>query len=380
MEQQLLQAQKMEALGYLSAGIIHDFNNILTGILNYANLIKLTNSDDKVENNANQIIRCVEMATNLTKNLLLFTKKHPYETKLVDLNIIVDSIYKIIVKTFPENIRIFKETSKVKLLSNVNVNQIEQVLMNILINAKDAMPLGGQIFIKTEEQAINDPMDNKIKDFAVISITDTGIGIPKDNINKIFDPFFTTKEIGKGTGLGLSIAYNIVNQHKGFINVYSEVNRGTTFRIYLPFYKDIKEIDESFSHHPTAELREINKKILIVEDEQYIIEPLKTLFSEKLGCEVITANNGKEGLNKFLNNKDNIDLIISDMLMPEMDGIDMYYEIIKTEKNIPFIFMTGYDKNIINEDILKNKNVKIINKPISFDLLLKVIYDFFPNS
>lgn len=377
MELHLLQAQKMESLGLLSAGLIHDFNNILTAILNYANLISLTSQEKDSISYSENIKKCVDLASNLTKDLLVFSRHEATDTNLMDLNIVVKNIYKILQRTLPKNINIIVNLHPQKILCNLNATQIEQVLMNIILNAKDAMPNGGDLTISTSIQKVDD-IKTGIKDYGVITITDTGIGIPASIIDKIFDPFFTTKGTGKGTGLGLAISYQIVRQHDGFINVYSEENLGTSFKIYLPLKGETGAEERDINNKElTSDLIPIKKTVLIVDDEEYILDFLDEFFTKKLECNVLKAKNGKEGLEKFFQNIDKVELVITDYMMPEMDGIQLIKEIIKAKENIPIILTTGFGNLPANQEIFNLKNVFQIIKPFSFFKIQECINKIF---
>lgn len=365
MEKQLFQAQKMESLGLMISGIIHDFNNILTAILNYANLISLSSQEQDTIKYSEDIKKCVDLSSNLTRDLLIFSRHETSDKIQIDLNVVVNNIYKIFQRTLPRNINFYIKLYPEKIICNLNLSQIEQVLMNIILNAKDAMPDGGNLTIETYIQTLDD-MNAKIREYGVISITDTGTGIPAHMLDKVFDPFFTTKEPGKGTGLGLAISYQIVKRHNGFINVYSEENLGTTFKIYLPLKSENEsEVRDGKDNLTSLDLKPIKKTVLIIDDEDYILDFLEQFLTKKLECTVIKAKNGKEGLEKFYENIDKIDLIITDFMMPQIDGLELIKAVKKEKENLPIILTTGYGNIPTNKEILQLNNVFQIIKPFS---------------
>lgn len=365
MEKQLFQAQKMESLGLMISGIIHDFNNILTAILNYANLISLSSQEQDTIKYSEDIKKCVDLSSNLTRDLLIFSRHETSDKIQIDLNVVVNNIYKIFQRTLPRNINFYIKLYPEKIICNLNLSQIEQVLMNIILNAKDAMPDGGNLTIETYRQTLDD-MNAKIREYGVISITDTGTGIPAHMLDKVFDPFFTTKEPGKGTGLGLAISYQIVKRHNGFINVYSEENLGTTFKIYLPLKSENEsEVRDGKDNLTSLDLKPIKKTVLIIDDEDYILDFLEQFLTKKLECNIIKAKNGKEGLEKFYENIDKIDLIITDFMMPQIDGLELIKAVKKEKENLPIILTTGYGNIPTNKEILQLNNVFQIIKPFS---------------
>ncbi len=368
---QLLQAQKMEAIGQFAGGIAHDFNNILTAVTTYAYFLKMKlGEDNPLINYAKNILDLSDKAANLTKNLLAFSKKQIMNPVPVNVNEIIIHMKNILMRIIGEDI-IFKTILKeTELFIMADPGQIEQVLMNLATNAKDAMPDGGQLIIETDilqmdNEFIKSHGYGKQGDYVVITITDTGIGMDENTRQRIFEPFFTTKEVGKGTGLGLAIVYGIIKQHKGFINVYSEKGKGSTFRIYLPLIsiKDVKLVERIFTEHEKG-----TGTLLLVEDEDDVRNSLTEML-EDFGYDILTAKNGKEAIELFSENKDKILLCIIDLIMPGLNGKETFIEIKKIKGDAKAIFLSGYTADIIHRKGLLDEGLEFLSKPVTPSLL-----------
>jgi PAS domain S-box-containing protein len=372
---QLLQAQKMEAVGQLAGGISHDFNNILTAMIGYGHLLKMKmREDDPLRTYADNILLLSDKAANLTQSLLAFSRKRIMNPCPANLNEIIKRIDYLLSRIIGEDIRLQTMLSEEDLIVIADSGHIEQVLMNLATNARDAMPEGGLLGIGTEKIAIDKEFIKehgfgKEGEYALIAVTDTGAGMDRETSEKIFEPFFTTKEVGKGTGLGLSMVYGIIKQHEGYINVYSEPGSGTTFRIYLPLIdaqaEKIKpEVIQSFERG--------TETVLLAEDETAVREFTKKLL-EEYGYKVITAGNGQEAIDEFKAHKDKIQLLLLDVIMPNRNGREAYEEIKKIIPDIKVLFMSGYPAEIIHKhDIIEN-GFAYIEKPASPTKLLKKI-------
>ena len=372
---QLLQSQKMEAIGHLVGGIAHDFNNILSGIIGYQSLIDVKmKDDDPLRPYLFEINKLTEKAANLTRSLLAYSRKQVMEMKPTDINKIVFGIQKILDRLIGEDIEFKVHRAAEELIANVDAGQIEQVLMNLATNARDAMPDGGVLTISTEHVRIDSSFIQtnhygEVGNYAVFSVVDTGVGIDEKTSEHIFEPFFTTKEVGRGTGLGLAMVYGIVKQHKGFIYVYSKPGEGATFKIYMPLMLLKKGILE------TAEFTPIsfgNETILLAEDDQALRQVSKVFF-ETYGYKVLEAINGEEALSIFSKNRADIKLIVTDMIMPKMQGNEVYEKARMIRPDIKCLFMSGYNNDIIQKIGSLKEGVNFISKPFSpFDLLRKV--------
>jgi len=378
---QLLQAQKMEAIGQLAGGIAHDFNNILTAMIGYAHIIKMKmKEDDPLRNYADQILSLSDKAANLTQSLLSFSRKRIMNPEPVTLNEVIKRIDHLLSRIIGEDIKLQTVLSEEDLIVMADSGQIEQVLMNLATNARDAMPKGGLLTIVTEtldidEEFIKEHGFGKEGEYALISLTDTGAGMDRETREKIFEPFFTTKEVGKGTGLGLSMVYGIIKQHEGYINVYSEPGRGTTFRIYLPL---IEAKVEEIKPEVIEPVERGTETVLLAEDEDAIREFIKKLLGE-YGYKVITAASGQEAINEFKAHKDKIQLALLDVIMPNKNGKEAYEEIKKIRPDIKVLFMSGYPADIIHKHDIIEKGFAYIEKPASPTKLLRKIREVLGN-
>jgi len=364
---QLIQAQKMEVIGQFAGGIAHDFNNILTAVTTYAYFLKTKLGDENpLCNYAKNILDLSDKAANLTKNLLAFSKKHITNPIPVNINEIITHMKNILSRVIGEDI-LFKVILKdEELFVMADPGQIEQVLMNLATNAKDAMPDGGQLIIETftlqmDNEFIKSHGYGKQGNYAVISVTDTGIGMDAETQEKIFEPFFTTKEVAKGTGLGLAMVYGIIKQHEGFINVYSEPGKGTTFRIYLPL---ISIQNSGQREIISTEIEKGAGTILLVEDEENVRVSLKQMI-EEFGYEVITAENGEKAVELFAENKDTIHLCILDLIMPGMNGKETFDKIKQIKSTVKVIFLSGYTADIIHRKGLIEEGLEFLSKPVT---------------
>ena len=372
---QLLQAQKMEAVGQLAGGIAHDFNNILTAMIGYGHLLKMKlKEEDPLRSYADHILSLSDRAANLTQSLLAFSRKQIINPRPVDLNEIIKRIDYLLSRIIGEDIKLQTMLSEKDLIVMADPGQIEQVLMNLATNARDAMPEGGLLTIGTEtvdidHEFIREHGFGKEGKYALISLTDTGAGMDRETREKIFEPFFTTKEVGKGTGLGLSMVYGIIKQHEGYINVYSEPGRGTTFRIYLPL---IEAKVEEIKPEVIQPIETGTETVLLAEDETAVREFTKKLL-EEYGYKVITAANGQDAIDEFKAHKDEIQLVLLDVIMPNRNGKEAYDEIKKIRPDIKVLFMSGYPADIIHKHEIIEKGFAYIEKPASPTKLLRKI-------
>ncbi len=375
LEQQLYHSQKMESIGILAGGIAHDFNNILTAIIGFSSILQIKIKDESLKRNIEQILVASNRAAQLTKSLLAFSRKQIINPKPVDLNSVIEKIISFISRAIGEDIDL-----KTGLLQSENITvladsgQIEQVLLNLATNARDAMPNGGQLLIEVRKEMIDDEFIQKnefgkVGKYGLITVSDTGTGIEDNILKKIFDPFFTTKEVGKGTGLGLSIVYGIVKQHNGFIGVSSSINKGTVFSIFLPLIEAEIEKDEPVQ---LPILLGGTETILLAEDEPAVMNYTKYIL-EEYGYKVIKAADGEEAVKKYKESNKIIQLLILDVTMPRKNGKEVYEIIKKINPTIKAIFMSGYTGNILNERGTAIKDFVFISKPFEPQELLKKI-------
>ncbi len=375
LENQLFQAQKMEAVGQLAGGVAHDFNNILTAIIGFSTLVEMDMTrDDPQRENLVQVLSAADRAVDLTGSLLAFSRKQIINPQPVDLNLIIKKIEKFLKHIIGADIDLRILVGLEELTVNADSGQIEQVLMNLAANARDAMPHGGLLAFETgtvemDADYVKAHGFGEPGCYAVISLSDTGEGMDETMRKRVFEPFFTTKEVGKGTGLGLSIVYGIVKQHNGFINVYSEPGNGTTFKIYLPRTRSAGTERET----GTEELLEGGTETILVVDDDASMRILAEKFLGMFGYRVITAVDGNEALDRFRENREMIDLVILDIIMPKMNGKDVFDEMKKINPDIKAIFISGYTRDIIHKRGLLDQSLDFVAKPLNpKKLLLKV--------
>jgi signal transduction histidine kinase len=366
LETQLRQNQKMEAVGVLAGGVAHDFNNILTTILGYGEIaISRLPEGDPVRAMVEDIYHAGERAAGLTRQLLAFSRKQVMEMKVANLNSIVNDMGKMLGRLIGEDVNM--EIITTDSIGNIkaDVGQIEQILMNLIVNARDAMPCGGNLTIETgeiflDEMYVQQHKGVEVGTYIVLTVTDTGEGMNQEVQAEIFEPFFTTKEMGKGTGLGLSTVYGIVKQHHGHIFVYSEPGQGTTFKIYLPV---VGEPLEKREFTTVSAMPHGTETILVVDDDSSIRKLILDTL-EPLGYTILVAACGDEALKFCRSSKENIDLLLSDIIMPGMNGRELS-EIARNEcPEIKTVLMSGYTDNVIAERDGLDQSITFINKPL----------------
>jgi PAS domain S-box-containing protein len=373
LEGQLIQAQKMEAVGQLAGGVAHDFNNILTAIIGFGNLLQgEVSKDDLLNNYITKILNSAQKAANLTQSLLAFSREQIISPKPVNLNEIIQMMERLLSRLISEDIELSTVLTDEYLTVMADSTQIETVLMNLTTNARDAMPDGGSLTIRTERIELDHEFIKahgygKAGSYALISVEDTGEGIDEKMKERIFEPFFTTKEVGKGTGLGLAMVYGIIKQHAGYINVYSEPGMGTTFKIYLPLIKS-KVKEEEVAAPPI--LKRGTETVVVAEDDTLVREFIKEVL-EGFGYKVIEAEDGEETLKVFNENRDKIQLLILDVVMPKKNGKEVYDEIRKLRPDIKAIFTSGYNADIIHKKGILEEGLNFILKPVLPQELLK---------
>jgi PAS domain S-box-containing protein len=366
LQSQLLHSQKMEAIGTLAGGIAHDFNNLLMGIQGYISLMRLqTNPDDPNAEYVQGIENAVKSAANLTNQLLGFARKGKYAPKLTSLNDLVVNSTKMFIRTRKEIVT-HKHLQDNIWSVRVDPGQIEQVLINLYLNAWHAMPQGGDLSIQTENVYLSDhyckPFEVTGGNYVKVSVTDTGVGIDEEIIERIFEPFFTTKDVGKGTGLGLASAYGIIKNHNGIIRVYSEKGHGTSFNIYLPS----SDLEEPVDAEVNSELLKGNENILLVDDEEGTIL-VEKLMLEELGYTVFPVRSGKQAIDLYNENKTGFNLVALDMIMPEMNGKDTFDELKRLNPEVRVLLVSGYSLNKQIQELMDSGCVGYIQKP--FDIV-----------
>jgi PAS domain S-box-containing protein len=371
LEHQLLQSQKMETVGLLAGGIAHDFNNLLTPILGYTDLL-LSSDSSQPQTELRQIRQAAERARELTFRLLTFSRKQVIELKTVDLGQIIQRFEGILRRTIREDIRINILAPPALHFIRADAGQIEQILINLSVNAQDAMPGGGILKIEVREvhadaEFLQTHPEMKAGPYLLLTVSDTGVGMDEKTLAHVFEPFFTTKEQGKGTGLGLSTVYGIVKQHQGFIFVSSEKNRGCSFEIYLPCNPDAEEVEEPVRIVSTEAKRGM-ETILLVEDDEMVRSFTSKLLKE-LGYQVLPTETVQEAIEQVQNSEQKIDLLLSDVIMPTLNGKDLYDQLQTLRPNLKVLFMSGYPRDVIGRHGVLDLHVHFVQKPFSQQVL-----------
>jgi PAS domain S-box-containing protein len=376
-ENQFMRAQRMESLGILAGGIAHDLNNILTPIMLSIDMLKSTAADPHTKSIVETIEMSARRGSEIVQQVLSFARGMEGQRIVIQPKYLLKDIEHIVNDTFPKDIRLQLILPHDTWTIIGDPTQVQQVLLNLCVNARDAMPNGGTLTIKTENCLADEhyvAMNRQAKAgcYVAITVTDVGVGIPQDIIDQIFEPFFTTKELGKGTGLGLSSVKAIVKNHDGFINVYSEPGRGTTFKVYLPAQASACEEPENPNEAEPSLPRGSGETVLVVDDEFSIL----TITSETLqafGYNVLTANNGAEAVALYAENRKKIDMVLTDLSMPVMDGRATIYALLKINPKAKIIAMSGMDES---ESVAKASTAGIkhfISKPYTAATLLKTL-------
>jgi PAS domain S-box-containing protein len=372
LESQLRQSQKMEAVGQLAGGISHDFNNLLSVISGYSQIL-LMNSDlsDNIHLPLEEINRAAELAANLTRQLLLFSRREPLESKIIDLDTVISGVEKMLRRLIKADIIVTRNINPDLWRIKADPGSIEQVIMNLVINASDAMPDGGILTVETENVKIDETnrlgnhSDIDSGAYVMLSVSDTGCGMDEKIKEHIFEPFFTTKEVGKGTGLGLATVYGIVKQSNAHIDVQSELGKGTRFRIYFP--QVVNEEVADGEQQGMASVPRGNETILLTEDEESMRMMLQN-FLQSIGYAVLPACNGKEALELVEKHKEQIRLLLTDITMPGMNGFELEKQIRDSAPEIKLLFMSGYDNPTITDKMMKISD-NLIQKPINLPAL-----------
>lgn len=375
LEEQLRHSQKMEAVGTLAGGIAHDFNNILQAIIGYGSLLKMkSESTSPLRHYVDLILSAAERAAQLTRGLLAFSRKQIINPKTADLNDLVKNIQKLLGHVIGEDIDMQVRLAEGRLMVMMDPGQLDQVLMNLATNARDAMPHGGTLTISTalvnldSEYLTASSHDPKPGTYAMIQCEDTGVGMDEKTKERIFDPFYTTKEVGRGTGLGLSTVYGIVKQHEGYIEVDTAPGAGATFRIFFPIVDAKPEVIED-SESASDEVRGA-ETVLVAEDDWAVRKLIRSIL-EEFGYKVIEAANGKDAVSQFIDHKADISLMLFDVVLPKMSGRQAYDKIRDIRPDVPVIFISGYPDRQF--DSVPREPVPFVAKPISpTDLLKKV--------
>ena len=376
LEDQFRQAQKMEAVGRLAGGIAHDFNNLLMVIGGYTEVVlSQLEPDHPLQAKAQAIQQASDRATTLTRQLLAFSRKQLLELKVVDVNAIVADMERLLRPLIGENVELVTKLAPDVGRTRADAGQLEQVLMNLVVNSKDAMPNGGRIVLQTQNMTLDDSYRREQTfirpgKYVVLSVSDNGAGMSKETQSRIFEPFFTTKEKGKGTGLGLSTVYGIVKQSGGYVMVQSEPGSGTTFHIYLP------RVEEALESHGAAPVSRTadggSETILLVEDEESVRQLVRETL-ESRGYRVLEAENGQAGVEAAAAHQGTIDLIITDVVMPEMSGRELVQRLSETRPQAKVLYLSGYTEDAILSEGTIESGKAFLQKPFSLQSLSRKV-------
>lgn len=373
LEAQFLRAQRLESIGTLASGIAHDLNNVLAPILMTAQLLEAQVNDERSRRLLPILIANAKRGANLVKQVLSFTRGLEGDRTILQLKHLIIEIQQIIKETFPKSIEVFTQISPNLWTISGDATQLHQVLMNLCVNARDAMPNGGTLKISAENLFIDENftkmhIDAKVGHHIVISVADGGIGIQPEILDRIFEPFFTTKEVGKGTGLGLSTVLGIIKSHGGFINVYSEAGKGSQFKVYLPAQDATETVEEQHQELPPGQ----GELILVVDDEAAIRDVTKTSL-ESHNYKAITASDGIEAIALYAEHRDEISLVLTDMLMPSMDGLTTIRTLRKINPDVKIIAVSGLS-SADKVDAAYDMGIKaFLPKPYTANQLLQTI-------
>jgi len=373
-ESQVQQLQKMDAVGRLAGGIAHDFNNMLGAISLYSErLLEICDKPESVKKYAKDILRVISSAAALTRQLLIFSRKQIVQPQSINLNPLIQQMERMLARLIGENIKIVTKFSPDLKHVNVDSSQMEQVILNLVVNAKDAMPQGGTLIVETSNVYLDEAFTSTHLavtrgHYVLLSVSDDGSGMDAETISKIFDPFFTTKAVGKGTGLGLTTTYGIIKQSKGTIWVYSELGKGTVFKIYLPVAEEIVEEPELLV--PQVPIAAGTETILLVEDDEHLRGGFSMVL-EKKGYKVLIATNGREALTLAESYTGPIHLLLTDVIMPELSGVDLAKKILVLRPDLRVLYMSGYTNDALENSGVENfAQSEFIQKPFGTNALL----------
>lgn len=379
LEQNFRQAQKMESIGQLAGGVAHDFNNMLVVIRGNTELVLMDGAGmtEEARDCLKQVTAASERAANLTRQLLTFSRKQLMQLQVLDLNNVVANVTKMLKRMLGEDISLRVNRAADLGAINADVGMLEQILMNLAVNARDAMPTGGELTISTSEESIDGEYiahhpQAVAGDYVCLSVRDTGCGIPPEILPRIFEPFFTTKEVGKGTGLGLATVYGIVRQHQGWISVYSEVGRGALFRIYFPAMRNATSKPELITQ---KELRGGTETILLVEDSDSVRTLVRNVL-ERSGYKILEANSGVTALDVWRAHHHAIALVLTDMVMPDgLTGRELAEKLRAEKPALPIIYTSGYSADVVAKGSDLRDGVNFLQKPYPSQTLLRTVRD-----
>ena len=373
LQQKFLQSQKFEAIGRLAGGVAHDFNNILTAIIGYSELIlSELPAEASLRRHAEEVLKAAQRAAGLTRQLLAFGRKQSLQPQVLDLNDVIADMNKMLRRVIGENIELVTVATSDLGAVRVDPSQIQQVVLNLAVNARDAMSLGGTLTIETCNTVVDQSLANRQEvvpgDYVTVTVRDTGTGMSDDVKHHLFEPFFTTKGVGQGSGLGLATCYGIIRQSGGFITVDSELGRGSEFRLYLPRVADAAPAEVELQHD--TEPVQGHETVLVVEDEPAVRELVVTILRE-YGYKVIEATRGEEALRLVQQNK--IDLLLTDVVMPHMSGNELARQLLVRHPRARVLFMSGYNDEAVRDQGVPQSGVAFLQKPFTGRVLLNKV-------
>jgi len=374
---QLQQSQKLEAIGTLTGGVAHDFNNLLTAILGCAEMALLrSEKDSPVTHEILEIQSAASRAAELTRKLLLFGRKHPAKVVSLDLGRIIDDMLKLLHRLIGEDVGISTALEQGLWTVHADAGNMEQVLLNLVLNARDAMPKGGKVTIRTENVMVPESKRKKVSEaqagpHVLLSVTDTGVGMNRETMDHLFEPFFTTKAPGKGTGLGLSVVYGIIKQHEGWIEVASTPGQGSTFSIYLPAILDAAG-EQKQTRQALKNLKGHGEHILVVEDSDGVREFAKMALSEN-GYDVTAAANSEDAWPLFQKKPGRFDLLFCDVVLPDQSGLDLFEQMKGRHPNLKILLTSGYSEGKSRYPLIQQKGFEYLQKPYTLLQLLTAV-------
>ena len=378
LEQQFRQAQKMEAVGRLAGGVAHDFNNLLMVIKGHTELLlNVVPASEQIARKIEQIERAADRASTLTRQLLAFSRMQVLQPRVMNLNVVVEDMGRLLPRLIGEDLELVIRTAEDLGAIRADASQMEQVIMNLAVNARDAMPSGGRLLIETSNAELDSAYSAvhpvvRQGSYVLLAVSDTGTGMDAETQAHIFEPFFTTKEQGKGTGLGLATVYGVVKQSGGFIWVYSELGKGTSFKIYLP--RVDQPVEKSGSTQSSSEAPRGTGTILLAEDEQDVREVARE-FLESGGYTVIEAHDGAEAIQLVEKHKGSLDLLVTDMVMPGMTGQELGGLLRQKRDGLRILYMSGYSEHAAAESVQGDTSIRLLTKPFSRWALLRAVHE-----
>ena len=362
----VLRSQKLEALGRLAGGVAHDFNNLLTVILGYADLLSRYGADDHAREVGGEIQKAAERAAGLTRQLLAFSRKQVLRPSVLDLNHLVRNLETMLRRLIGEDVQLTTSLHAGRLPVKADAGQLEQVLTNLVVNARDAMPRGGRLTLSTTEAPVAPDGARR----ALLTVTDSGCGMDEKVLKRLFEPFFTTKEVGKGTGLGLAMVYGVVKQSGGRIEVESEPGRGSTFRVYLPLSDGVPEVVEA----PVTPNRSADgtETILLVEDEDAVRQLARRALQAR-GYNVLEAGDGVAALTVCQRHLRSIDIVVTDVVMPRLSGVDLVQKLKTVRPQLKVLYVSGYTDSTVVRHGVEESEANYLQKPFTPDLLTRKV-------